>query len=300
MRNRTGLVLGLFPALLLAASAAQARGWRHNHNVTMNGGGKEAMTRCSQFQVEFGGVDAVVAEEHLTIPVAEANPLVAEPSENGGITLVGGEGKDFEITACKAADPDEAGALERIHITRAHGRLTVDGPGDADWCAYLIIRAPKDSSVDLETHNGPITLADFAGKATIASDNGPVSLRRSTGDIEVRTTNGPISFNGGSGKVRLEAANGPLSVHLGEGAWQGAGLEGRTQNGPLHLDIARNYGSGVLVETAGRSPVHCGADACNHARRNWDDDGKSIAFGPENAVVRLSTENGPVSISGRE
>jgi hypothetical protein len=68
----------------------------------------------------------------------------------------------------------------------------------------------------------------------------------------------------------------------------------------VHLDIARSYASGVLVATAGRSPVHCGADACEHARRNWNDDGKTIAFGPENAIVRLSTENGPVSIGGSD
>jgi len=298
--SHRGLTFAALPAILLAASAAQGRGWRHNHNVSMSGGGKDGITRCSQWQVEFGDRDAVVAEEHLTVPVSEANPLAAESPENGGITVVGSDGKDFEITACKAADSEDSGVLDRVHLTRAHGRISVEGPGDADWTAHLIIRAPKNASVSLETHNGPISLADFSGKATITSENGPVSLRRSAGDIEVRTTNGPISVNGGSGKIRVEADNGPLSVHLIDGAWQGDGLEGRTHNGPLHLDIGQDYASGVLVETAGRSPVHCGGGACEHARRNWDEDGKTIAFGPEKAVVRLSTENGPVSISGRD
>jgi hypothetical protein len=127
-----------------------------------------------------------------------------------------------------------------------------------------------------------------------------VSLRRSSGDIEVRTTNGPIHFEGGSGKVHLEAENGPLSVHLQNSAWTGGELEGRTQNGPVHLDLAENYTSGVLVATAGHSPVHCGEEACRNARRNWDDDGKTIAWGADHPVVRLSTENGPVSIGSRD
>jgi hypothetical protein len=287
------------PAILLAASAVQAREWRHDHGVSINGGGRDGITRCSQWGVEFDGRDAVLAEEHLTIPAAGANPLVAAPPENGGITVLGSDGRDFEITACKAADPEDRGLLDRIHVSREHGRLTVEGPDDAGWTAHLIIRAPKNASVSLEARNGPISLSEFSGNAAITSENGPVSLRRSSGNIEVRTTNGPISLNGGSGKIRLEADNGPLSVRLLDDAWQGAGLDGRTENGPVHLEIARNYDSGVLVATAGRSPVHCGADACQHARRNWDDDGKTIAFGPENAVVRLSTENGPVSIAGR-
>ena len=295
--SHRAMTFAAVPAFLLAASAAQARGWRHDHGVSMNGGGKDGITRCSQWEVEFDGRDAVIAEERLTIPVGQANPLVASPSENGGITVIGSEGRDFEITACKAADPEDRGALDRIHVSRGNGRLTVEGPNDAGWTAHLIIRAPKSASVSLEARNGPISLSEFNGKAAITSENGPVSLRRSSGDIEVRTTNGPISLTGGSGKIRLDADNGPLSVRLVDGAWEGAGLEGRTQNGPVHLDIARNYASGVLVATAGHSPVHCGADACEHARRNWDDDGKTIAFGPENAVVRLSTENGPVSIS---
>jgi len=301
MRNRTALILGLFPALLLAASTAQARGWHHHGSDISTSGGRDGITRCSQWHVEFGGDrDAVVAEEHVTIPASEASPLVATPPENGGITVIGGDGRDFEVTVCKAAEEDDPKALGEIRLRREKNRLSVEGPTGSDWTAHLIIRAPKNASIDLETHNGPISLADFMGSAKITSENGPVSLRRSSGNIDVQTMNGPIHFEGNSGKVHLEAENGPLSVHLQNSSWTGGELEGRTHNGPVHLDLAQNYASGVLVETAGRSPVHCGADACGHARRNWDDDGKSIAFGPENAVVRLSTENGPVSISGRD
>jgi hypothetical protein len=300
MKLRRASILGCLSAVLLAATTAQARGWRHHENVSTSGGGREGVTRCSQWHVEFGDHDAAVAEESVTIPSSEASPLVASPSENGGITVIGSDGKDFEVTLCKAAEDDEAQALAGIRLVRAKGRLSVEGPADAEWTAHLIIHAPRNASVDLETHNGPVSVSDFSGTARISSENGPVSLRRSSGAIEVRTTNGPIHFEGASGKVRLEAENGPLSVHLQNSAWTGGELEGRTQNGPVHLDIAENYASGVLVATAGRSPVHCGAEACRKARRNWDDDGKTIAWGADKPVVRLSTENGPVSIGSRD
>jgi len=300
MKQRKGLSMAVLGALLAVTSGAEARGWHHHGNVSMSGDGKGGITRCSQWHVEFGDRDATVTEEHLTIPISEASPLVASSPENGGITVIGGEGRDFEVDVCKAAEEDDARTLEAIHAVRQKGHLSVDGPSDADWTAQIIIHAPKNASVDLETHNGPVSLADFDGTARVESENGPVSLRRSSGNIEVRTTNGPIHFEGGSGKIRLEAENGPLSVHLQNSTWTGGALEARTQNGPVHLDLAGNYVSGVVVATSGRSPVHCGAEACRNARRNWDDEGKTIEWGSGNPLVRLSTENGPVSIGSRD
>ncbi len=294
--SQRALAWALVPAALLAAAAADARGWHHHGHsgVTQDGGG---ITRCADWRVEFGDRDAAIAEQSATIPVSDAAPLVATSSENGGATIVGYDGKDFEITLCKAVPDDDRTALERIRLVRDKGRLSVDGPSDGDWTAHLIIRAPKNASVNVETANGPVDVSDFSGTAAISSENGPVSLRRSSGSLEVRTTNGPIAFDGGSGKVRLDAENGPLTVRLREGEWRGGTFEGRTRNGPLDVEISETYGSGVLVQTDGHSPFHCGAEACRNARRSWDDDSRSIAFGPDKAVVTLSTHNGPVSIS---
>ncbi len=281
-------------AAVTLAAGAEARTVRR-HGFTMSGG-RSGVTRCSDWHVAFDDRDAAVADEHLTIRAADAAPLVASPSENGGITVIGSDGPDFEIDACKAADDESL--LGRVHLVRHGATIAVEGPGDEEWTAQLIIRAPKNSSVQLDARNGPANLSNFAGKATVTSENGPVRLRRSSGDIDVRTTNGPIDVDGGSGRFRLRAENGPLSVRLQSTSWQGGDLEGSTQNGPVHLDLGENFTSGVIVETAGRSPVHCGGEACKNARRNWNDGGKSIAFGAESAVIRLSTENGPVSIAG--
>lgn len=288
------LAATLLSAFLLAAAAADARGGHHGRNISTTG--REAITRCDQWHVEFDGREAAVARESLTIPVADASPLVAEAAENGGITVTGSDAADFQVTLCKAAEDDDPATLGRIGLSRERGRLTVHGPSEGDWAAHLIVRAPKGSAVELDSVNGPVEVADFSGTATITSANGPVRLRRAEGRIEVHATNGPIAFEGGSGSVRLQTENGPLSVRLRDGQWQGGSFEGRTENGPLHLAISESFESGVLVETAGHSPVSCGAEACRHARRNWDDDGKSIAFGPDTAVVKLATHNGPVSI----
>ena len=291
--SHRALAFILVPATLLAATAAEASGWhRHGRHGLTQGG---EMTRCGDWHVSFADQDAEVTEESATIPVSEGT-LALTASENGGATIIGSDGKDFEVTVCKATPTDDRAVMDKIHLVRSKGRISVDGPSDGDWATHLIVRAPKNASVSVDATNGPISLRDFNGTAEVSSENGPVSLRRTSGSIDVHTINGPISFNGGSGKVRLEAENGPLGVKLTEGEWSGGTFEGRTHNGPLSLEISQSYGSGVVVRTDGHSPFHCGAEACRNARRSWDDDSRSIAFGPEKPVVTLVTHNGPVSI----
>ena len=58
-----------------------------------------------------------------------------------------------------------------------------------------------------------------------------------------------------------------------------------------------SFRSAVVVESEGRGPVSCRAEACRQARRTWDDeDNRRIEFGSGPAVVHLSTVNGPVSV----
>ena len=44
---------------------------------------------------------------------------------------------------------------------------------DANWQVYFFINAPKDGSVDLETKNGPISVAGMSGTVKVRATNGP-------------------------------------------------------------------------------------------------------------------------------
>ena len=129
------------------------------------------------------------------------------------------------------------------------------------------------------------------------SENGPISVRDCAGDIDAQAQNGPIEVSGGGGRQRLNTQNGPIEIALSGSTWNGAGLEARAVNGPLELIIPPGYRSGAVVESLGRSPFHCHGDACSQARRSWDDRYKRLEFGEGPTLVRLSTENGPVSVS---
>jgi hypothetical protein len=90
-------------------------------------------------------------------------------------------------------------------------------------------------------------------------------------------------------------------VKLDGGSWVGGSLDAHSHNGPLSVKVPNDYRSGVIVESDGHGPMSCRAEACRQARRPWDDDSpRRIELGSGPTAVRLSTENGPVSVRERD
>ena len=174
--------------------------------------------------------------------------------------------------------------------------MTLEAPDDEDTWAALIIRAPKDSSLELETTNGPLSVYNFSGKVSAQSVNGPISASQFRGEFQAQAENGPITFEDSGGDLRLQARNGPITVELTGSRWQGHGLEARTENGPVTVRLPAGYQSGVLVEGSGYSPMSCEADVCGQAQRTWDNRARRIQLGEAPAAVRLYTVNGPVTV----
>ncbi|HKD16962.1 MAG TPA: hypothetical protein VKG23_03760, partial [Thermoanaerobaculia bacterium] len=152
------------------------------------------------------------------------------------------------------------------------------------------------AGIEVSAGNGPVSVRGLSGRVVLRSDNGPISIQRSSGDIDARAQNGPIAVEGDGGRLRLATQNGPIAVALSGSSWKGEGLDARAVNGPVSLAVPDGYTSGTLIESRGRSPFACHGDACSAVRRTWDDEHKRLEFGDGPVVVRLSTENGPVSI----
>jgi DUF4097 and DUF4098 domain-containing protein YvlB len=134
------------------------------------------------------------------------------------------------------------------------------------------------------------------GKITTRATNGPISLKECSGEADISAQNGPISFSGNSGKLRLHTQNGPITVSLGSN-WDGSELVADAVNGPLTLRVPSGFHSSFLVESNGHSPVSCHASICSDARKTWDDEHRRIEYGSGSPVIRLSTENGPISVA---
>jgi len=298
MRTRSLLCL-TFATALFAICFSGARAASDHHSVNISGGHRRPIADCSDVHVRFDEQDAVVKSEEHTLSKAEAPVLKVHSHTNGGTQVVGWDGANYSVTACKAVPPgsDAEKMLSQITVSIENGTVATHGPGgEEDWTVYLLIRAPKSATIDLDTMNGPISLYDVDGNLKAHAHNGPISLRDFSGDADVSALNGPISVVGGSGNVRIHTENGPINVDVKGTSWSGAGLSADAQNGPVTLTVPSGFQSGFLVETSNHAPMSCKASICENARKTWDDEHRKIEFGSSPAVLRLSTVNGPVSV----
>jgi hypothetical protein len=306
--NRMLLGFGIAIAVCIAAPAQAGSRSGHSMNVSTNKDG--GIDDCRQIRVTIDHEDAVRAEETLTVP--SGGTLRLRTGAHSGIYVQGGDARDFSVTACKAAANEQD--LGRVSVSFEGGNLALRGPEDREWIVYLIVRAPRAASLDLEvtngplsvhgisgavtarTENGPLSFRDSSGSIKAEAKNGPISLKDCTGTVDAQAINGPVSVSGSGGDTNVQTQNGPISVRLSGTRWDGR-LEAHASNGPLSLSLPEGYRSGVRVESSGRSPFQCRARACAEARKNWDEDSRRVEFGDSaSPVVRLSTVNGPVSI----
>jgi hypothetical protein len=280
-------------ALTLLLAPPDARAGHGNVNLSIDHGREPV--RCGEISIAFDDRPAARGEERAVFPVEAGRPLRFRIPEHSGAHVRGTDRGDFEVLACKAAET-EAG-LSAIALERTADGVTVRGPAGEDWSGYLLISAPRNAAIELSSSNGPLALSDLAGRVVARAENGPISVRNSSGDLDLSAQNGPIDVRGGGGRMRLATQNGPIGVSLSGAGWTGEGLEGHAVNGPVRLTIPAGYRSAAVVETLGRAPFRCRGGGCDRARRTWDDDHKRIEVGDGPALVRLSSENGPVTVS---
>ena len=287
--------LSLGPVLFLALAAAAGAESSVNLSIDADRG----VSTCRDVRIQYDSRDAARAEDSFTLP-ATAAPLRVQLPENSGIFVKGGNRDEFGVTVCKAARRAEE--LDGIHVSPAGAGLAFRGPSGGDWTVYLIVSAPRDAALDLEARNGSIAVHAVSGRVTARTTNGPISLEDCSGTGEARAVNGPIDFSGNRGTYRLDTKNGPISVELEGNRWEGGSLDAHAVNGPLSLKIADGYASGVRVEMLGHGPVTCLSSVCRSARKTWDEESRTIEFGDSenDPVVRLSTENGPVSVASAD
>jgi len=303
MTSRPGLtLLGIFVWSGVALTAAP-RAISHRHTTAAASipvaAEEHLASSCNDLHVRFDHSDTVVQSEERSISKADAPTLRVRAETNGGLQVEGWDQPNYSVTLCKFAEAGSSAEslLSQIHLTSDNGQLGISGPRHGDrWSAHLLIHAPKASSLDLQVHNGPMTLYRVDGAVKVRAENGPVSVEECTGDLDLSSQNGPVTLDGNSGKQQIRTENGPVTVHLTGDQWAGSGLEAHATNGPVNLEIPSGYKTGVVLESDGSGPFRCQASVCSEGRKTWDDDHKRIEFGSGPTLVRVSTVNGPVSV----
>jgi hypothetical protein len=281
-----------------APSAPAIPGWGHKHSGSTHWGDGPAAD-CSDLHIRLNDERPTIESEERTLTKAEAAVLRVHEVENGGVQVRGWDKDAYSVTACKAAvGGDAARLLSQIKLAVQGGEVSVSGPhGERnEWTVFLLIRTPRSADVEVTAHNGPVSFYSVDGKITTRATNGPISMQDCSGEANISAENGPISFSGTSGKLRLHTQNGPITVSLGSN-WDGSELVADAVNGPLTLRVPSGFRSSFVVESNGHSPVSCHASVCSDARKTWDDEHRRIEYGSGSPVIRLSTENGPISVA---
>jgi hypothetical protein len=283
-----------------AEPAAPARpGWGESWGSKSTHWGDGPAADCSDLHIRLNDERPRMESEERTVSKAEAPVLRVREVENGPVQVHGWDKDTYSVTACKAAvGVDAARLLSQIKLAVQGGEVSVNGPHDdrEDWTVYLLIRTPRSADIEVTTHNGPVSFYTVDGKITTRATNGPISMKDCSGEADISAENGPISFSGTGGKLRLHTQNGPITVSLGAN-WDGSELVADAVNGPLTLRVPSGFRSSFLLESNGHSPVSCHASICSDARKTWDDEHRRIEYGSGPPAIRLSTENGPISVA---
>jgi DUF4097 and DUF4098 domain-containing protein YvlB len=204
-------------------------------------------------------------------------PIVVDSSPNGGAIVIGWDRDVVQVEAILHArgktqrEADDVAA--EVEIEMKPGRITATGPEDgAQWSVTFVIHAPRNSDLRLTAYNGPVGVENVNGEMELATHNGPISLVECGGD------------------VRAQSQNGPLTVTLAGRAWDGAGLDAETRNGPVNLKIPERY-SATLESGTLNGPMDI--DIPVRIRRGQY---FTTELGEGGTALRVVTRNGPIQV----
>src|SRR4051812_17295971 len=275
----------LLPFLLIALLPHVCRSQethRHSsHSGSMNI--NQSDSDSCEGQIRMSSDDhpySAYGEENKTLP---NQPLTITASKNGGIRVRNWDKNEFAIKVCKAATGDSDAAaqqlLSQITLSAVNGVVTINGPGrdtsgDYDdgpsWAGSLIIFAPVGSTMDLNAHNGGISLLHVNANVTGHTVNGGISLSQTSGKADLEAHNGGVSIKDCSGDVKATVQNGGISIKLA-GDWQGGSLVASTHNGGVIVEVPKDFHSSLEIASTGHGSIRCESSACDSMQRTWND-----------------------------
>jgi len=169
----------------------------------------------------------------ITVPAVAS--LDIDGKENGGVAVRGEDRSDIAISATVTAWGNSESAaketLQKVQIQTEGGRIHVTGSNDSHYAVSYKISAPRNTSLKARANNGGISLTDLNGTLRFETTNGGIELVNLSGDAKGETTNGGVN-------VTLDGAR-----------WNGAGLDARSVNGGVQVQVPANYAAHLELST---------------------------------------------------
>ena len=174
--------------------------------------------------------------EERTIRVGGTIRVNAHP--NGGVTVIGWDRNEIELRAKISARArrsdraEEIGTSVRLVIDGTD--ISAEGPRTSNresWWVSFELMVPRSSDLYVRAQNGGIDISDVRG------------------EMDLKTVNGGLHLSGVAGDVQAETTNGGVDVALEGRRWVGTGLNVRTVNGGVDLQIPERYSAELETGT---------------------------------------------------
>ena len=270
-RFTTAFALLLLPAALAAQDRESDAEW---------------LERCRRDGNRWSSDSRGRACEVRNVPVRPiSRALSIDGERNGGIRVFGWDGDSVRVTARMQAegrsDADARDRLARVRVVADGRSVRAEGPsmeGDYNgWSVSYFVYVPRRFDLDLEAHNGGLSVDGVTGKLDLQTHNGGLMLTAVGGDVRARTQNGS------------------LQVQLTGKRWDGAGLEAETRNGSVRLAVPEQYSAQLETGTVnGSIRTDIPVTLSGRISRTL-----SIPLGAGGRTIRAMTTNGSVTITRR-
>jgi hypothetical protein len=239
----------------------------------------------SPYGANDNGAFNLEIKEQTVSAAAAPKKLSIDAGNNGGIRVKGWERNEIYIKACvQAWGKDETEARARTaavrvefadEIVRAVPPAATDG--NYSFGVSYDIRVPVNTDLNLKTHNGGINLAGINGSIEFDLHNGGVILDRIAGSVRGQTVNGSLTFN------------------LSGERWEGDGIDARTTNGSIFINVPENYSARLETGTR-RGNFYVNLPVEKKRGNNYE---LNFDLGAGGATIRAATANGQVTIKSR-
>jgi Toastrack DUF4097 len=218
-------------------------------------------------------------EREVELP-SSLSMLRIDAAPNGGIEVEGWDRDEVRLVARVRAEADDDAAARDL---ASEVRIVVDdevrssgprGGRHESWSVSYRAWVPRRFDLDLESTNGGITVNDVQGRISLDTRNGGLHVAQLGGDVQGRT------------------ANGGLHVVLAGDAWDGEGLDLRTTNGGVELEVPESYNATLEARTTNGGlrvdfPILVHGDLRN---------GLEVDLGQGGRPIRVVTTNGGVRL----
>lgn len=226
---------------------------------------------------DWGSKGRYCETRQLDLPATGS--VAVDAGHNGGIRVWGASQDDIDlevrVQVWHRSEEKAKAVASEIEIRTDANRISAHGPSDDGWSVSYRLRVPHQTDLDLEAHNGGISVKEVSGELRAETHNGGLSLTALAGDVQAETTNGGVH------------------VELTGDHWEGRGLDVETHNGGVKISIPDGYSAQLETGTVnGRINIDFPVTVQGQIGRSIE-----TTLGEGGAPVRVKTKNGGVTIS---